>query len=29
MTNEEMRDAAVRTYGDDLDWDALAEDYNL
>lgn len=29
MTNEEMREAAIRTYGDDLDWDALATEYNL
>lgn len=29
LTNEQMREAAVRTFGDDLDWDALSEGYQL
>jgi hypothetical protein len=29
VSNDEQRAAAVRTYGDDLDWDALAEEYGL
>lgn len=27
--NESQREAAVRTFGDDLDWDALADQFNL
>lgn len=29
VSNEDMRAAAVRTYGDDLDWDTLSEEYKL
>lgn len=28
-SNETMREAAVRTYGDDLDWDTLTAEYGL